>query len=120
MIHSEFQTLLFYRLSQITYLKATLICGIILDSLKLPRRSLCGPMSLAFQLYEYFEGHNVNPSWCLLVKTTYLQRKNMVKIVSFVGNNKDITLNYLAPDLLNSSAHLLGSNNSAVKSVAKS
>lgn len=36
-------------------------------------KSRCGPTSIEFQLNEYFEGHKAYPSWCLLVKTTYLR-----------------------------------------------
>ncbi len=38
-----------------------------------PTRSMCGPLSTEFQFHEVLEGQLVHPSWCLLVKTTYLQ-----------------------------------------------
>ena len=39
----------------------------------LPTKSLCGPVSTAFQFQEVLDGQLVKPSWCLLVRTTYLQ-----------------------------------------------
>ena len=37
-----------------------------------PTRSLLGPTSIEFQFQEYLDGHRQNPSWCLVVRTTYL------------------------------------------------
>ena len=38
-----------------------------------PTRSLFGPTSIAFQLKECLDGQLVKPSWCLLVRTMYLE-----------------------------------------------
>lgn len=43
-----------------------------------PKISLWGPLSTAFQFHDRLDGHNVNPSWCLLVRTTYLKYHNTV------------------------------------------
>lgn len=43
--------------------------------------SRCGPTSTEFQLYEYFDGQRAYPSWCLLVKTTYLNGNWNYKII---------------------------------------
>jgi len=39
----------------------------------LPTRSRLGPTSIAFQENERFDGQLVKPSWCLVVRTTYLE-----------------------------------------------
>ena len=46
----------------------------------LPTRSLCGPLSTEFQFHDTFDLQFVQPSWCLLVRTTYL-RKRLNKIM---------------------------------------
>lgn len=57
----------------------------------IPTRSLFGPDAFEFQLKEYFEGQLVKPSWCLLVKTIYLNYNNS-EIESFHIEKKTISL----------------------------
>ena len=49
-----------------------------------PTKSLCGPTSTEFQFHEFGDGKFVKPSWCLLVRTTYLvilMKKCRVKVI---------------------------------------
>ena len=60
-----------------TYFIVWLICCLLIHITEfLPTRSRLGPTSMEFQLNETFDGQLVKPSWCLLVSTTYLKRKN--------------------------------------------
>lgn len=44
----------------------------------LPTRSLWGPLLTEFQFQETFDLQFVQPSWCLLVKTTYLSKMKII------------------------------------------
>lgn len=47
-----------------------------------PTRSLWGPVSTEFQFQECGDPQLVNPSWCLAVRTTYLQRRQCVCLIN--------------------------------------
>jgi hypothetical protein len=50
----------------------------LIELAKSPTRSRFGPFSMEFQLNECFVGQLQKPSWCLVIKTMYLEVGKLV------------------------------------------
>ena len=85
-----------------------------------------GPFSTAFQFQAVGDFQLVHPSWCLLVRTTYLHAcvgniyvsGHAFSILYLTQARTKKMSTYFAPDAWNSSAHSSGSNNSAPPNAA--
>lgn len=77
---SAFISTLFSTVLNLRLIKGTLMSYLLRTaSPSSPTKSRCGPISTEFQFQEKSDPQLVKPSWCLAVRTTYLQRSRLTR-----------------------------------------